>query len=52
MEIVAVNKSLAVRFKLQRLETSKSFDEQRESLILSIKYAKRLYDWGIANLNF
>ena len=50
MEIVKVNKSLAVRFRIPRLEITGSFEEQRNSLILAINYAKRLYDWAIKNI--
>ena len=50
MEIVKVSKSIAVRFKLQRLDTTGSFEDQRDDLLLAINYAKRLYDWALCNL--
>lgn len=50
MEIVKVNNSLAVRFTLKRLETTVSFEEQKDDLILSIQYAKKLYDWALRHI--
>lgn len=50
MEIMKIHKSLAVRFTLKKLETTSSFEEQREDLILSIQYAKRLYDWALNHI--
>lgn len=50
MEIVRAGKSLAIRFKLPRLDTNGSFEAQKDSLLLSIGYAKRLYDWCVLNI--
>lgn len=50
MEIVKVHNSLAVRFTLKRLETTGSFEKQKDDLILSIQYAKKLYDWALKHL--